>query len=227
MRIKLKSINSYNFSLLRPGAVIPNEFRSKLVRSISVDSSLIDSPSELPSSPHSFPISLYDTIMPYKMEFQVDGGCRLNGRSNAFGAAACCWMLRWNNHKGRVLKLPQNMRPIPTSQRAELHAIILALEWAVERHGQLNNRPKFRVNIQTDSQYAYGCMSQWLPRWQRNGFLNCRGTKVSNSDLIQKASKLQDKIEDEMRGTVCYRWVPRNKNELANEYATDAIFEQI
>ncbi|KAI3328833.1 hypothetical protein F4824DRAFT_506163 [Ustulina deusta] len=56
------------------------------------------------------------------MEFYVDGGCRGNGQPGVIGAAA--------NSKWKSQHLPRY--PTPTNQRAEITAIIIALEWTLE-----------------------------------------------------------------------------------------------
>ena len=70
--------------------------------------------------------------MGYKMVMYVDGGCRGNGFPGAFGACACYVVRKSGRGKTFTRHLPAWMSPVPTSQRAELYAIILALEHAVE-----------------------------------------------------------------------------------------------
>ena len=62
--------------------------------------------------------------MGYTMVFYVDGGCRNNGYSNAIGAAAAVQMLRGGGHRSWYRQIYDN----PTNQRAEITAIIIALQ---------------------------------------------------------------------------------------------------
>ena len=99
----------------------------------------------------------------------VDGGCRGNGYPGAFGACACYVVRRWGRNETVTKRLPASKRPVPTSQRAELHAIILALKHAIEKRGYLDSNPYMDVTIHTDSKYAYGCMTEWYRKWQKMG----------------------------------------------------------
>ena len=68
--------------------------------------------------------------MVYTMEIFVDERCRRNEQSNAIDAAAAVFKLRYGRQKCCFEELPSF--PIPTNQRAEITAIILALEQALE-----------------------------------------------------------------------------------------------
>ncbi|KAI8952799.1 ribonuclease H-like domain-containing protein [Xylaria longipes] len=161
--------------------------------------------------------------MVYVMEFYVDGGCRGNGYPGSIGAAACCLMQRGNRlHSHRSIPLPQD--PTPTNQRAEITAIILALEWALERYNELDTYPNLNVRIHSDSRYAIGCMDTWIYRWVKNGWLNSSGNEVANRDLIERASDLDDEVNE--LGSVSYIWVPRSDNQLADQLCNEELDEQ-
>ena len=64
-----------------------------------------------------------------------------------------------------------------TNQRAELTAIIRALEVA----------PKDRkIIIFSDSNYAINCVTVWCFNWRNNGWLNATKKPVENKDLVSK-----------------------------------------
>jgi ribonuclease HI len=67
--------------------------------------------------------------MVYVMEIYIDGGCRGNGQPGAIGAAAAVFKHRYG-HKAWTRVLPRY--PPPTNQRAEITAIIMALQQALE-----------------------------------------------------------------------------------------------
>lgn len=115
------------------------------------------------------------------------------------------------------------MYPVPTSQRAELYAIILALDHAIEKRGELDSNPYMDVTIHTDSKYAKGCMTEWYSKWQSNGFINALGNEVANRDLIERALELESDILD--HGKVTWEWVPRSENTEADEAANDEMDE--
>ncbi|KAF2637585.1 ribonuclease H1 [Massarina eburnea CBS 473.64] len=159
------------------------------------------------------------------MEFYVDGGCRGNGTSNAIGAAACVMRLRHGDTETWTRDLPNGYYdPLPTNQRAEITAIILALEIALEKYDKLNRRPWLDVTIKSDSRYAVNCMTEWVYKWSTNGWINAKGGEVVNRDLIQKASDLDDRLKEE--GDVQYVWIPRGDNMDADDACNDALDEQ-
>ncbi|KAI3336971.1 ribonuclease H1 [Xylariaceae sp. AK1471] len=159
--------------------------------------------------------------MVYMMRFYVDGGCRGNGQPNSIGAAACCLMQRDGGHLARRIALPRY--PSPTNQRAEICAIILALEWVLEKYGQLDLQPRLVVQIHSDSRYAIGCIDTWIYDWVINGWINSAGDEVANRDLIQRASKLNDDVKK--LGSVSYIWVPRDENQDADRCCNDKLNE--
>jgi len=162
------------------------------------------------------------TNMVYTMEIYVDGGCRGNGQPGSIGAAAAVFKLRSGKHEAWTKILPQY--PPPTNQRAEITAIILALELALEKLAELRTNPWLDVKIYSDSRYAIGCMTDWVYKWSRNGWINAAGNEVANRDLIQEASDLDDRLKEE--GTVEYIWIRREENQDADRYCNQALDEE-
>ncbi|KAF2103659.1 ribonuclease H-like protein, partial [Rhizodiscina lignyota] len=152
----------------------------------------------------------------------VDGGCRGNGRPGAIGAAAAVHMKKWGGHVYRTRKLSRD--PFPTNQRAEILAIILGLEMALDKYDELDSDPDIDLRIFSDSKYAIGCMNEWIHKWVKNDWTTAAGYEVANRDLIEEASDLDDKVME--IGTVRYTWISIDENELADEYCNDAFDEQ-
>lgn len=117
-----------------------------------------------------------------------------------------------------------NFPTAPTSQRAEITAIILALEWALERYDGLGGSPRLAVTIRSDSRYAVECMTNWVYNWVRNGWTNSRGFEVANRDLIERASDLDDRVAE--LGSVDYIWIPRSENRSADALCQQELDEQ-
>ncbi len=159
--------------------------------------------------------------MVYRMHLYVDGGCRRNGYSDAIAAAACVLQQKWGRQKSFAERLPDY--PSPTSQRAELVAIILALQTAWNRYTDLDGNPYIDVTIHTDSKYALGCMTEWKTKWTNNGFINSTGYEVVNRDLIEEAYDLDEKVANE--GCVNIIWIPRNDNEDADRLVNEELDE--
>lgn len=157
------------------------------------------------------------------MEFSVDGGCRRNGQPDAVGAAACCLELdNGKRYTSRTCQLDDF--PAPTSQRAEITAIVLALEWALDRYIELGGHPRLDVTIKSDSRYAVDCMTKWIYAWVQNGWANSRGLEVANRDLIAKASELDDLVRKV--GRLDYMWIPRSQNLDADLLCRQLLDEQ-
>jgi len=160
--------------------------------------------------------------MVYIMEIYVDGGCRGNGQPGAIGAAAAAFKTKFGRYKAWTMALPRY--PAPTNQRAEITAIILALEKALEMYDDLDSYPRLKVKIYSDSKYAIGCMKDWIYKWSSNGWINAAGNEVANRDLIQEASDLDDRVAEV--GDVEYIWIPREENQFADELCNDNLDEQ-
>lgn len=160
--------------------------------------------------------------MVYIMEIYVDGGCRGNGQPGAIGAAAAVFKKRNGKCDAWTKSLP--LYPPPTNQRAEITAIILALEQALEKFEELDTNPYLDVKIYSDSRYAIGCMTNWIYKWTRNGWINAAGNEVANRDLIQEASHLDDRLKEE--GDVEYIWISREENQLADRLCNENMDKQ-
>lgn len=160
--------------------------------------------------------------MVYIMEIYVDGGCRDNGQPGAIGAAAAIFKKKYEGYDAWTKSLPPY--PPPTNQRAEITAIILALEQALEKLEELDTNPYLDVKIYSDSRYAIGCMTNWIYKWARNGWINAAGNEVANRDLIQEASDLDDRLKEE--GDVEYIWIPREENQLADRLCNEDMDKQ-
>ncbi|WP_031937901.1 ribonuclease H family protein [Prescottella defluvii] len=76
--------------------------------------------------------------------------------------------------------------------------------------------------IESDSQYAIKCASEWLPGWKRKGWKTASGGPVKNLELVQDI----DRAIAERTGPVRFRWVRghvgNHFNELADKLAGEA-----
>lgn len=114
--------------------------------------------------------------------------------------------------------------PSPTNQRAEITAIILALERALEKYRDLDSDPYIDVTIYSDSRYAINCMTTWVYKWVRNGWRSAAGDEVANRDLIEEAYDLHCELKEE--GDVDYIWIPRDENDVADDMCNRALDKQ-
>ncbi|KAF7198113.1 Ribonuclease H [Pseudocercospora fuligena] len=160
--------------------------------------------------------------MVYTMHWYVDGGCRGNGSSNSIAAASAIHMSRNGAYTSWTRKLPSY--PRPTNQRAEITAIIIALEQTLEKYDELDSSPYLDVTILSDSRYAVNCMNDWIYKWSENGWVNAEGNEVVNRDLIQEASRLDDRVKE--LGSVSYKWISREENGIADQKCNEVMNEQ-
>jgi ribonuclease HI len=159
--------------------------------------------------------------MVYIMRFYVDGGCRGNGSASSIGAAAAVMKKRFNGSEIWTRELPSDWNDPPTNQQAEITAIIVALQVALEKYRKLDGNPRVDLEIFSDSKYAIGCMTNWIYKWSRNGWMNAAGNPVANQDLIREASDLDDDLRE--LGSVTYTWIPRSENQEADKACNDVL----
>jgi len=153
------------------------------------------------------------------MKIYVDGGCRRNGSPDAIAAAAAVRKERGRRYWHRQQRLDIGA----TNQQAEITAIILGLEMALQKYRELDSYPQIQVTIYSDSKYAVDCMNVWIYKWVQNGWINSRGESVANQDLIQEASGLDDQVKE--LGDVKYIWIPRSENDLADKHCNEELDE--
>jgi ribonuclease HI len=159
--------------------------------------------------------------MVYIMRFYVDGGCRGNGSPSSIGAAAAVMKKRFNGREIWTRELPSDWNDPPTNQQAEITAIIVALQVALKKYRELDGNPRLDLEIFSDSKYAIGCMTNWIYKWSRNGWMNAAGNPVANQDLIREASDLD--VDLRGLGSVTYTWIPRSENQDADEACNNVL----
>ncbi|KAI8321472.1 hypothetical protein GQ54DRAFT_261703 [Martensiomyces pterosporus] len=82
-----------------------------------------------------------------------------------------------------------------TNQRAELTAIVRALEKVMEHEEKpletgsaaLSGGLVKRIVVYTDSMYSINCLTKWYRKWENNGWIRKEKGTVENADLIQRA----------------------------------------
>ena len=98
-----------------------------------------------------------------------------------------------------------------TNNRMELTAPIMALQ-------KIN--PKSEITIFTDSNYVKTGITEWIKKWEVNGWKSSNKKPIKNKDLWIKLDNLCKKNE------IKWKWVKghsNNKyNDLADELATQA-----
>ncbi|GAB2468836.1 ribonuclease H family protein [Xylanimonas ulmi] len=128
----------------------------------------------------------------------TDGSC-LRNPGGAIGWA-------WIDHEGG--RFDSGGAASGTNQIAELTAVLRA----VEAHP--GPEP---LLIESDSQYAIRCSSEWLEGWRRKGWRTASGSPVKNLELVQAI----DAAITGREGPVRFRWVRGHVGNPFNERADE------
>jgi ribonuclease HI len=133
----------------------------------------------------------------------TDGACSGNPGPGGWGA-----ILRTGEHEKEL----SGGERATTNNRMELTAVIRGLE-ALKRASS--------VTIHTDSRYVMDGLTQWMPRWKKNGWKTADKKPVKNEDLWRELDALCAKHD------IKWRWVKGHaghpENERADELARAAI----
>jgi ribonuclease HI len=133
-----------------------------------------------------------------RVDVFTDGACSGNPGPGGWGA-----ILRSGAHEKEI----SGGERMTTNNRMELTAAIRALEALT--------KPS-TVVIHTDSKYVMDGITQWLPRWKKNGWKTADKKPVKNEDLWRM-------LEAECaRHQVTWRWVRGHDGHPENERA-DAL----
>ncbi|KAH0476517.1 MAG: uncharacterized protein KVP18_002614 [Porospora cf. gigantea A] len=131
----------------------------------------------------------------------TDGSCLGNGK---IGARAGWGVYFPADRAGCRGRLPGSLQ---TNQRAELYAIIVALDKIREKAGTFE--------VVTDSVYAKNSMEEWIPRWKLNGWRTAKGAPVKNKDLLLTMVALQAGLGNR----VSFRFVYGHRGDSGNDVA--------
>lgn len=122
--------------------------------------------------------------------------------------------------KTQTLKLVKPLHYVDTiaglpsgvsNNAAELQAAICGVDIAKTAKAK-------ELTILTDSKLVVNGITEWLPKWQNNNWLNSQGQPVANKELWEK---LKSNVSDlEQSGTaISWRWVKGHSGNLGNELA--------
>ena len=139
-----------------------------------------------------------------KYTIYTDGACSGNPGPGGWGAVIF-------DEKEKQYNISGNVKDT-TNNRMELMAPIMALK----KIKSMSN-----VMIFTDSTYVKNGITEWIKKWEKNGWKSSSKKPVKNKDLWIKLNDLCQKNK------VMWKWVKghsNNKfNDLADELATLAI----
>ncbi|KAL8747542.1 MAG: hypothetical protein Q9190_000581 [Brigantiaea leucoxantha] len=135
------------------------------------------------------------------LRIHTDGSSLGNGSANAFAGVGVYFGPGDERNLSETLTGPRQ-----TNQRAELTAILRALEIV----------PKNRdVSIITDSKYAIDCVTVWHINWRKNGWKTSAGKAVENKDLVESIlSKIEERARLKLQ--TAFEWIKGHANHPGN-----------
>ncbi len=143
--------------------------------------------------------------MPKRVEMFTDGACRHNPGKGGWGV-----LLR----RGGGEETLRGGEAMTTNNRMELTAVIKGLEALKE---------PCRLSITTDSKYVMSGVTEWMPKWKRNGWRTSDKKPVKNIDLWRRLDELAAPHE------IDWKWVKGHsghpENERADRLANQGIDE--
>ncbi|KAF1926626.1 RnaseH-domain-containing protein [Didymella exigua CBS 183.55] len=136
----------------------------------------------------------------------TDGSSLGNGQS---GAVAGVGVYFGANDKRNVSEPLRGSKQ--TNQRAELTAVARALD-----HVPIDRD----VLIVTDSYYAIRCITEWSPKWLKNGWKNSVGKDVENRDLVEPiVSRVCER--EACKAKTKFQWIKGHANDPGNVAADE------
>ena len=109
----------------------------------------------------------------------TDGACSNNGKASSAAAWAMIWPYHPEFDASGLVPHP----PAPTNNRAELLAIVKAMQCARDMIDPTGEKP---LDIFSDSLLAVNTMMSWMPTWKKRGWRKSDNQPVANLDLLQQ-----------------------------------------
>lgn len=134
----------------------------------------------------------------------VDGACSKNGRRTGAKAGYGGY---YGNGDRRNFSLPLSPGEAHTNNRAELHAVLHALQQGFrdggidpDTFGSVAGGEGWQrlglLRVHTDSKYVIDGLTKYSTKWVRNGFRVADGSPVLNQDLWKSLLRLRNGYQD-------------------------------
>jgi ribonuclease HI len=148
----------------------------------------------------------------------IDGACSNNGNDQARSAIGVFHGYNSDYNMSYTLGYDRH-----TNQIAELEACLKALSDAIiiQAECEMAGDRLSAVVIKSDSEYVVRGLTEWLPKWKKNGWKNARGSPVANSAHFKRIEGLIEQLEQDI--SVKFWIVPRERNGMADSLAKSAL----
>ena len=134
--------------------------------------------------------------------YYTDGSCKANGSSNSSGGYGIVEIDDNNN----ILWQYQDFKSPTTNNEMELMAILTALKH-IDSSGEVGF---LKPIIYSDSAYCVNLITDWMYKWEQNGWKRPKNQEVKNLEIIKQIFELADIAE--------FRKVPGHSGVKWNEY---------
>ncbi|MDX9801554.1 MAG: ribonuclease HI [Spirochaetia bacterium] len=136
------------------------------------------------------------------VDIYTDGGCSGNPGPGGWGFVILC---------GKDILKGSGSDRATTNNRMELKAVIQALHTLNEKCGKQMAGSGLKVRIFTDSTYVKKGISEWIEKWEKNGWKTADKKDVKNRELWIELKALSDSVNPE------WNWVKGHSGNKWNE----------
>lgn len=148
----------------------------------------------------------------------TDGSAIGNGLRGCRGGVGVCWPAHPELDLSEALRTP----PLATNNRAELTAVIRAVQLADEH---IDPERRWVLLIKSDSMLVVNTVTTWMKAWKRAGWAKRDGRPPLNLDLLQRLDELMARrriVVQHVRAHTGRQDVDSQMNALADRLATAA-----
>jgi ribonuclease HI len=187
-----------------------------------------------------------NTTNPKQVLIYTDGACPRNGGEGAKAGFAFVYkhdsrdLVEWNAPQGAYCmngtffarledQNYDNHRTMPTSNRAEIRAVIAAIAFlqgkaftsrGILAHIDAPEATDFpSIVIGTDSSYVVEGITRHIRKWECNGWKNAKNEPVANKDLWQLLIHEMRSLVSNSKCTISMWHIPREHNSAADSAA--------
>ncbi|KAJ6109942.1 hypothetical protein N7486_002177 [Penicillium sp. IBT 16267x] len=197
-----------------PENVYPQHFTQEDIEVPKGDRIYLACPGSEEKCPHCGHVAHIDCLV-----IAIDGACSNNGKD---GARSAIGVFHGYDSDFNV-SYPLDYLDRHTNQIAELAACLKALSDAIiiQAEWEMAGDRLGTIVIKSDSEYVVRGLTEWLPKWKKNGWKNAKGFPVANSAYFKRMERLIEQLEQDI--SVKFWMIPRERNRMADSLAKSAL----
>ncbi len=149
------------------------------------------------------------------LKLYTDGGCL--GNPGVGGWAA---VLEGTGYRDRIIL--SGREPATTNNRMELTAVIQGLQYICRNTDNASGRTAPpQAEVFTDSQYVQKGITEWVSRWEKNGWKTAAKKPVKNADLWRHLRELDQALD------LRWEWVRGHAGHEQNELCDTLVGQEM